>query len=72
MRKKMLFLALALTAFAASTSARAAAPAYHACPQCTTYADGSQCCISCICNSQGFTIACTDNFCPPADGEGIN
>jgi hypothetical protein len=67
MRKKMLLLALSAVALTASLTVRAeAAPGggTHACPICTTYADGSQCCVSCICDSRGFTIACTDNICP--------
>jgi membrane protease subunit (stomatin/prohibitin family) len=69
MRKKMLLLALSLAAAAASlTAPSAVASGTHSCPRCTTYADGSQCCVSCICNSSGFPIACTNNFCPPAGG----
>lgn len=69
MRKKMLLLALSLATLAGSLSAsRAVAGGTHACPRCTTYPDGSQCCVSCICNSAGFPIACTNNFCPPAGG----
>jgi hypothetical protein len=66
MRKKMLFLTLALAATASSlTAPRADASGNHACPRCTTYDDGSQCCVSCVCNSAGFPIACTQNACPP-------
>ena len=69
MRKKMLFLTLALAATAASlTTPRATASTTHSCTFCTTYADGSQCCRSCVCNSSGLPIACTQNFCPPAGG----
>ncbi|HEY0510278.1 MAG TPA: hypothetical protein VGH73_00140 [Thermoanaerobaculia bacterium] len=69
MRKKMLLLALSLAAAAASlTTPSAVAGGTHACPRCTTYADGSQCCVSCVCNSSGFPIACTNNYCPPAGG----
>jgi len=69
MRKKMLFLALSLAMLAGSLSAsRAVAGGTHACPICTTYADGSQCCVSCVCNSSGIPIACTNNYCPPAGG----
>lgn len=67
MRKKVLFLVFAL--LLASLSVLYAG-GNHPCPQCTTYADGSQCCVSCICNAQGFVVACTDNFCPPPDGGG--
>jgi hypothetical protein len=67
MRKKMLFLALALAATVALTARSSEAAGYYSCPICTTYPDGSQCCVSCICN--GHSIACTDHYCPPADGE---
>jgi hypothetical protein len=72
MRKKMLLLALALAASAASltTSRAIAGETTYFCPICTTYEDGSQCCVSCTCNSAGVPIACTDHFCPPADGGG--
>ncbi|HEX3554462.1 MAG TPA: hypothetical protein VIA62_14660 [Thermoanaerobaculia bacterium] len=66
MRKKMLLLTLSLLALAgALATPRAEAGGNHACPRCTTYADGSQCCVSCVCNSAGFPIACTQNACPP-------
>jgi hypothetical protein len=71
MRKKMLLLAmsLALLAGSLSTSRAAVASGTHACPICTTYADGSQCCVSCICDdTTGRRIACTDHYCPPAGG----
>jgi hypothetical protein len=69
MRKKMLFLALALAAAAGSlTASSAVASGNHSCPFCVTYANGSQCCHSCICNSSGFPVACTQNYCPPAGG----
>jgi hypothetical protein len=71
MRKKMLSLALALAATASSLSTvRAEAGGNHACPICTTYADGSVCCVSCICDSSGRIVACTDHICPP-DGGGV-
>jgi hypothetical protein len=70
MRKKMLFLALALAAVTSSlTTVRAQAGGTHACPICTIYADGSQCCVSCICIGDRV-IACAQNYCPPADGGG--
>jgi hypothetical protein len=69
MRRKMLFLTLALAATCgALTTSGALAGGTHACPICTTYADGSQCCVSCICDASGRRIACTNNFCPPAGG----
>ena len=68
MRKKMLFLALALAAAAASLTPRAEAVGTHPCPQCVTYSDGSQCCVSCSCNSNNIPIWCTDNYCPPEGG----
>jgi hypothetical protein len=64
MRKKLLLLALSLTALTGALG-RAQAGGTHACPICTTYSDGSQCCRSCLCNDQGFQIACTQNICPP-------
>jgi recombinational DNA repair protein RecR len=70
MRKKMLFLALALTATASlTTPLTAAATTYHSCPICTTYSDGSQCCVGCICDNTGRLVACTDHYCPPEGGE---
>ena len=41
----------------------------YSCPQCTTYSDGSQCCVSCWCDGTGMPVACTQNYCPPP-GEG--
>ncbi len=70
MRKKLLLLGLAMAAVAGSLLApRAEAVGYHSCPICTTYADGSQCCVGCICDSSGMTVACTDHYCPPEEGE---
>jgi hypothetical protein len=68
MRKKMLFLALALAAVAGSLAVQAEADGSYACPICTTYADGSQCCIACVCTVHGrFVVqACPDNACLPA------
>ena len=69
MRKKMLFLALALAATASLTAPRTgAATTYYSCPICTTYSDGSQCCVSCICDASGRIVACTDHYCPPEGG----
>lgn len=73
MRKKMLFLALALAATAASVTAPRAQALpgggpYHSCPICTTYADGSQCCVPCVCGANGFPIVCSDLACAPAGG----
>ncbi|HEY9423127.1 MAG TPA: hypothetical protein VIW92_17065 [Thermoanaerobaculia bacterium] len=69
MRKKMLLLTLALASLAgALATAPATAAGTYSCPQCTYYADGSKCCVSCWCQN-GFPIACTDNYCPPADGD---
>jgi hypothetical protein len=73
MRKKILLLSLSLAAVAASLQApRAQAGGYVSCPICTTYADGSQCCVSCICDSSGRLVACTDHYCPPAGGGGVD
>jgi hypothetical protein len=69
MRKKMLLLAMSLAALAGSLSvSRATAGGTHACPRCTTYADGSQCCVSCVCDASNHILACTNNYCPPAGG----
>ena len=69
MRQKLLLLSLSLAAVAGSLLApRAEAGGTHACPRCTTYADGSQCCVSCICDASGRPVACTNNFCPPPGG----
>lgn len=66
MRKKLLLLALSLTALAGSLSYRAEASGTHACPICTTYSDGSRCCVSCICDdTTGALVACTNHICPP-------
>lgn len=42
----------------------------HSCPQCTTYPDGSQCCVSCWCDGAGVPVACTQNICPPGGSGG--
>ncbi|MDP9121794.1 MAG: hypothetical protein M3O15_10600 [Acidobacteriota bacterium] len=69
MRKKMLLLTFALAAVAgALTAPRAVASGTHSCPICTTYSDGSRCCVSCVCDSSGHVLACTNNFCPPNGG----
>jgi hypothetical protein len=62
MRKNMLLLALALAATASLTAPSAQAGflpgggPYHSCPVCTTYSDGSQCCITCQCNDSGVML----------------
>jgi hypothetical protein len=72
MRKKMLLLALALAATAASLTAPRvlARPVldgpFHSCPMCTTFPDGSQCCITCQCS--GSVTICPENACVPASG----
>jgi len=74
MRKKLLLLALSLAATAASlTVPRAQASLlgggpYHSCPVCTTYPDGSQCCITCQCSANGNVVLCPDIACAPAGG----
>ncbi|MBW8878382.1 MAG: hypothetical protein JF614_25755 [Acidobacteria bacterium] len=72
MRKKMLLLGLAMAAVigALSTPGANACP-NTSCPICTTYADGSECCVGCICCGDRV-IACTNVYCPPPDGEGAN
>lgn len=65
MRKRLMFLALALTAAAVSLPApRAEASGGYSCPQCVTYSDGSQCCVNCWCSE--FFMACNQNACAPA------
>jgi hypothetical protein len=71
MRKKMLFLALALAATAATLAAPRAQALppfggpYHSCPMCTTFPDGSQCCITCLCSDNGSVTLCPDIACVP-------
>ena len=69
MRKKMLIISLGLASTAASLTAPRAQAGflggggpYHACPQCTTFPDGSQCCIPCQCNDGGVML-CPDIGC---------
>jgi hypothetical protein len=58
----MLFLALALAATAASLTAPSAQAfpggggPFHSCQICTTYENGSQCCITCQCNDSGAML----------------
>jgi hypothetical protein len=69
MRKKMLLLTLALVATASLATPRTGtATTYVSCPICTTYSDGSQCCVPCVCDGKGHVLACTDLYCPPEDG----
>jgi hypothetical protein len=73
MRKKLLFLALALAATASVAAPRAQASLigggpYHSCPVCTTYPDGSQCCITCQCGVNGTPVICPDIGCAPVGG----
>lgn len=67
MRKKALPLVLVLAAAAAALLVPPRLAASGSCLICTTYADGSKCCVDCICNAAGRIIACTENFCPPAE-----
>lgn len=54
MRKKMLLLALALAAVAASFQAPPAeADGGYPCVQCTALPSGAQCCITCWCENVG-------------------
>lgn len=65
--RKMILLAVAfsLSLAALSFSPRVEADSGYPCPQCTTYPDGSQCCVSCTCSSNGrfILMACTENAC---------
>jgi hypothetical protein len=73
MRKKLLFLALTLAVSAtAALTTPVHATTYVGCPQCITYSDGSQCCVSCICDGKGNVVACTNNYCPPEGGGGVD
>jgi hypothetical protein len=70
MRKKMLFLALALaaTTLAAPRAQAGRLPGggpYHSCPMCTTFPDGAQCCITCLCSDNGSVTICPDIACVP-------
>jgi hypothetical protein len=65
MRKKLLLLAALTLATAASLTAPQAQAAllggggpYHACPMCTTFPDGTQCCITCQCSADGNVTIC--------------
>lgn len=64
MRIKMLLLALLLASIAGLTSPSADAASNQSCSSCTTYPDGSSCCVSCMCDGYGRVLWCTDNFCP--------
>ena len=70
MRKKMLLLILSLAALAGSLTAHADSDdgGIHGCPICTTYSNGSQCCVPCICDSNNVPLACTNVICPPDGG----
>lgn len=70
MRKRMLLLTLSLAALAGALTAPAAdagGEGGSSCPQCTYYSDGSKCCVPCWCEN-GIIVACTNLYCPPADG----
>jgi hypothetical protein len=67
MRKKALPLVLALAAAAAALLVPPRLAASGSCLICTTYSNGSKCCVDCICSATGRIIACTENFCPPAE-----
>ena len=72
--RRMFFLALALamvvTVAGSLSTPRAEAGGGSSCPICTTYADGSQCCVPCWCDAYGRIVACTNVYCPPAGGGG--
>jgi len=71
-RKKLLLLTLCLVATAASlaTPRIQASPLgggpFHSCPVCTTFEDGSQCCITCQCGVNGVPVICPEIACVPA------
>ena len=62
MRKKMLFLALSLTAVAASLQAPRAEAGGGKCVRCTTLSSGAQCCVTCVCGPGGM-MACPEIGC---------
>lgn len=64
MGRKLLLLVVALAAAVAVPRA-VAANGTQACSRCITYPDGSQCCVSCICDASGRVIGCTNHACPP-------
>jgi hypothetical protein len=67
--KKVLLLILALVSLAGlAAGTLAEAGGTHSCPICTTYENGSTCCVSCICDDAGHLVACTNHYCPPAGG----
>lgn len=67
MRKKMLLLALAVTALAGALSTQPASAVGGVCgPICTYYSDGSKCCVSCF--GTWPHCGCTNNYCPPEGG----
>lgn len=70
MRRRMLLLVFLLLALLCSFPVPRAEAGYVSCPICTTYADGSECCVGCICDGTGRVVACTNHYCPPADGGG--
>lgn len=65
MRRKLLMLALSLSALAGALGYAQAGGTTHSCPECITYSDGSRCCRSCICDEDGNLVACTQHICPP-------
>ena len=67
MRKKMLLLSVAAAALIGALTVTPSSATGGVCePICTYYSDGSQCCVSCF--GKWPNCACTDNYCPPADG----
>jgi hypothetical protein len=75
MSKRLLLLAFALTATAASVLAPRAQASliggggpYHSCPMCTSFPDGSQCCINCLCSADGNVMICPENGCASVGG----
>lgn len=63
MRKKLMFLVLALTATAVSLPTRTAEANAVYCPQCQTYEDGSRCCTDCWCYPSGLTDCTMSLYC---------
>lgn len=68
MRKKMLLLSAAAMALIGAFATSPSSAVGGVCQTtCTQYADGSECCHSCW--GKWPNCGCTNNYCPPADGE---
>ena len=67
MRKKMMMLMVAVAALIGALATGPSAAVGGVCkPHCTTYSDGSQCCVPCW--GTWPNCACTNVYCPPEGG----